>query len=158
MKLIEANKIENVKSKPVPHKQIRRLLKDKVPQKMIELCCDHRGMGLAAPQIGLFQNFFIVRLQGWWQVCFNPKIISISDETIEMNEGCLSYPDLTVQTKRAAAISVQYYGGSKYMKTILNGLDSVVFQHEFDHLQGVTIKTLMDEEKASEATGPTLAI
>lgn len=158
MKLIEASKIENIKSKPVLHKQIGRLLKDKMPQKMIKFCSDHGGMGLAAPQIGLFQNFFIARLQGRWRVCFNPKIISISGETIELNEGCLSYPDLTVQTQRGSIINVQYYNASKYINCMLTSFDAVVFQHEFDHLQGVTIKMLMDTEKASEATGPRLAI
>ncbi len=143
MKLVEPERIENVKSKKVAHKQITSHIKNKLPFKMAEFCKKSGGAGLSAPQIGLMERFFVAHIKGRWGVYFNPQIVLFDNTNIEIEEGCLSYPDLTVRLERSPKITVSYYSGPKPVTETLRGLDSVIFQHEVDHLSGVTISTLL---------------
>ncbi|PIX29250.1 MAG: hypothetical protein COZ64_00620, partial [Candidatus Brennerbacteria bacterium CG_4_8_14_3_um_filter_43_14] len=70
--------------------------------------------------------------------CINPEIVSQSKETEEIEEGCLSLPNITGTSTRKKTITITYlneYG--KKMKTKARGLLSCIFQHELDHLNGV---------------------
>ena len=150
MKLIKSESIEYINSRSLTHKQIIEHLQNKLPHKMVEFCKQNKGVGLAAPQIGLFQNFFIARINEIWSVFFNPVIVHYSDNKIMLEEGCLSYAGLFVTTERSKDIVVQFAQNNSIATKKYSDIDAVIFQHEFDHLNGVTINTLLKEEKAKK--------
>lgn len=107
------------------------------------------GVGIAAPQIGLSRNIFLfVRVDKPNQpveVAINPKIINTPNETICFErDGCLSIPGVSGNSIRFPWIDVEYINeAGEQVKERLEGYSrtdnfvSVIFQHEFDHLQGV---------------------
>ena len=71
-------------------------------------------------------------------VCFNPRIVKSYTEEVEMEEGCLSYPELFLKIKRPDKIVVKYEDEDKKIHKIkLQGLASRVFQHDYDHMEGI---------------------
>lgn len=105
------------------------------------------GLGLAAPQIDIFKQVFIINCPERAMVCINPTLLppsreSFSEDYILSNEGCLSFPDEEIVIFRRKRIEVFIQSGPKQLEQIhlcLNGLEAIVFQHEFDHLNGITI-------------------
>lgn len=106
------------------------------------------GVGIAAPQVGLGRNLFLfMRLDKPGipvEVAINPRITGHPDETVCFeNDGCLSIPEIAGDTKRYPWIDVEYYNEKgELIKERLSGhsregdFTGVVFQHEYDHLQG----------------------
>ena len=99
----------------------------------------HRGVGIAAPQLGIGKQICIIYTP--WdstQVLINPEITAWSEEMIESEEGCLSIPGLYGMVSRHSCIDVKYQNlqGKDCIKT-LTGLAAVVTQHEVDHLNGI---------------------
>ena len=101
----------------------------------------HEGIGISANQIGIWERAFaMVRdlENNEIIVCFNPRIIKSYSEEVEMEEGCLSYPELFLKVKRPDKIIVKYEDENKKTHKIkLEGLASRVFQHEYDHMEGI---------------------
>ena len=101
----------------------------------------HNGIGISANQIGIWERAFaMVRdiENNEVMVCFNPRIIKSYSEEVEMEEGCLSYPELFLKVKRPDKIVVKYEDEDKKThKMKLQGLASRVFQHEYDHMEGI---------------------
>ena len=99
---------------------------------------DNNGIGISANQIGVPARVFAIRGPEFNYVCFNPKIVSHSDETSVLEEGCLSFPGLVVKIKRPEEIRVRFMtpSGGTDTKTF-GGLTARIFQHEMDHLDGV---------------------
>lgn len=97
------------------------------------------GCGLAAPQIGINKQIAIVRIDQRYSVdLVNCKMEKGIDEFLFKNEGCLSFPDLLVDTKRFNEIHI--IDNLVYPhKFIATGLFSVAIQHELDHLNGVLL-------------------
>lgn len=99
------------------------------------------GIGLAANQVGLSKRMFVMDTSNSGdkrQVFINPVI----DNAIlrqEYQEGCLSFPGATVNINRATKITIraQDEKGESFTKE-LQGLDAICFQHELDHLWGIT--------------------
>ena len=74
----------------------------------------------------------------WESNYFNPLIIKTYSEEVEMEEGCLSYPELFLKIKRPDRIVVKYEDvDRKTHKVKLQGVASRVFQHEYDHMEGI---------------------
>lgn len=97
----------------------------------------HGGVGLAANQIGLPYRAFAIAANPIL-VCFNPRIVNVSTEEIELEEGCLTFPGLILKIKRPGAIKVRYtYPNGETVTTQYNGITARIFQHELDHLNGV---------------------
>lgn len=95
------------------------------------------GVGLAAPQIGVPERFFIYDVGEKLNVVINPEIIERSKEKEIGEEGCLSFPEIFDKVSRSISIKVKYFDqhGEEYVKK-LEGYEARVFQHEFDHLNG----------------------
>ena len=100
------------------------------------------GVGLAAPQVGVLKRLIVIDLnreepEGAPLVLFNPKIQSLVGETIE-EEGCLSFPGITADVKRAAkaVVTAQGIDGEPIW---IEGEDLLAraLQHEIDHLNGI---------------------
>lgn len=101
---------------------------------------DLKGIGLAANQLGVSKQIFVMHQK----VVQNPMVISRGKDMCVLVEGCLSFPGRKIRTKRAKVVEVSYV--DRNFKTVyeyLYDLEAVVFQHEYDHLQG---KTMLDRE------------
>ncbi len=112
-----------------------------ISKTLIENMFHHDGVGLSANQIGMdVRAFAMVRDIEYNDVivCFNPRIVTRSDECVWCEEGCLSFPDQFINVQRPDKIIVKYEDEEgKDHKISLSGLASRVFQHEFDHLNGI---------------------
>ena len=94
-------------------------------------------IGLAAPQVGLPYRAFALRTQPGI-VCFNPRIVDVSEETVVLDEVCLSFPALTLPIKRPKKIKVRYAEPNSIIKTAtFDGMTARYFLHELDHLDGM---------------------
>ena len=107
------------------------------------------GAGIAANQVGEPVRVAIVEVEEGnprypykppvpLTVMVNPTFEPLDDETIEVNEGCLSVPDLRGSLRRHLAVRVRYLDreGSEH-EEVKRGLTAGTFQHEVDHLDGV---------------------
>ena len=112
-----------------------------ISKTLIENMFHHEGCGLSANQIGMdIRAFAMIRDIEYNDVivCFNPRIISRSNNCVWCEEGCLSFPDQFINVHRPDKIIVKYEDeDGKDHKITLSGFASRVFQHEFDHLNGI---------------------
>jgi peptide deformylase len=110
--------------------------------RMLELMYRNEGLGLAAQQVGLDYQMIVINFagdalqKGREVVAINPVILDAKGATKD-REGCLSFPDLYQDIRRAKTIRVQAYGldGKPFEMTCAD-LPARVWQHEIDHLQG----------------------
>ena len=111
---------------------------------MIKLMLNERGMGLAANQIGITKRFFAIGHETFdtfqkHAIIWNPQVINASEEKAIDVEGCLSFKDIFVKVERPKVIEVQYETTKGTKETArLDGMESICFQHELDHLDGIT--------------------
>lgn len=105
------------------------------------------AVGLAAPQVNSNLRIFTMNVYGTLTVVINP-IIKKSRGSKPSDEGCLSIPGVKGRVPdRNEIIEVEYYDenfNKKKMK--LNGFSAIVFQHEFDHLNGILYTDRMTKE------------
>ena len=108
---------------------------------LVENMFHYNGVGLSANQIGIQERAFVMISDMETQqttVCFNPRIIKYYKDTDLMEEGCLSYPDLLLPIPRHSRIVVKYEDeNKKILKRKLNGFIARIFQHEYDHMEGI---------------------
>ena len=108
---------------------------------LVENMIHYKGIRISANQIGIWERAFaMIRDLEHNEiiVCFNPRIIKSYNKEVEMEEGCLSYPDVFLKVKRPDKIVVKYEDEDKKThKMKLEGLASRVFQHEYDHMEGI---------------------
>ena len=115
---------------------------------MFETMHNASGIGISAPQIGLPIRLFLIDLTPYHEdnpsipkikkVFINPKIISESGQDVIHNEGCLSIPGVREDISRKSQVKVSYLDDkfNSYNEDI-DGVYARVFQHEYDHLNGV---------------------
>lgn len=95
------------------------------------------GVGLSANQLGVDAKVFVARAQNKFYAVFNPKITKTSKNEAELEEGCLSVPDIFGLVKRPAKITLEGLDkNGKKIKIKAWGLLAQVFQHEVEHLNG----------------------
>ena len=104
---------------------------------LVKTMRDQNGLGLAAPQVNISYRVFAMRSDPN-KVFFNPKIVWKSEETILLEEGCLSYPGLFVKIKRPRHCKVRYTqpNGEVMTETFAN-LSARIILHEYDHIEGI---------------------
>jgi peptide deformylase len=93
------------------------------------------AMGLAAPQIGISKQIFVLS-DG--TVCINPTIVGRSGKITSYAEGCLSVGEQRFDIKRSRDLKIKFldrFGESQMLKP-KNKLISITIQHEMDHLNG----------------------
>lgn len=99
------------------------------------------GIGLAATQVNIHQRIFVMDLSEDRSApeCFiNAKIIDYSGKVIDQ-EGCLSFPGLSIDVPRFESITIQANNSlGKSVELTANGLKARCIQHEMDHLDGIT--------------------
>lgn len=107
---------------------------------MTKTMTDNRGVGISAIQIGVPYRVVCVRGNSGITFAVNPRVVASSDEKTSMKEGCLSFPKLFVSVFRPSECEVEYQDLDGQMRKIAcEGLEARVFQHEIDHLNGLTM-------------------
>ncbi|QQS59747.1 peptide deformylase [Candidatus Peregrinibacteria bacterium] len=97
-----------------------------------------KGIGLAAPQVGVNKRIIIATVGDEVLGMVNPKILSFSAECAVEEEGCLSLPGEFGKVSRAKRVLLQYLDeNGRQQQRELNNLDARVVQHEIDHLNGI---------------------
>ena len=128
---------------------------EKLIANMKETMYNASGVGLAAPQIGKAIRLFLIDaspfaedddlseeertvLKSFNKVFINPKILEEEGEEWIFNEGCLSIPDVREDVSRQPKITIEYQDENFMIHTeTLEGLAARVFQHEYDHIEGI---------------------
>ena len=120
-------------SEDLDRREISRILKENM--------IHYEGVGLSANQIGISERVFVMILHMETEeiiTCFNPRIIKKYKDCGWFEEGCLSFPDEIINVNRPNRIVVKYEDEDKKEHKIkLDGFAARVFQHEFDHLEGI---------------------
>ena len=136
------------KTKDIPINEIKSENTQKIIEKMIKTMRKYNGAGLAANQIYEPIRICIIEVLDNprykhlntipLKVLINPKVIIKKDTaTFNSYEGCLSVPNLRGKVKRYNTINVTYYTkDAKKITEDIKGLESIVYQHEIDHLDG----------------------
>jgi peptide deformylase len=111
-----------------------------IEREMLELMKASNGIGLAGNQVGLLRRVFVMRTTDGREFgCFNPWIMVGDNDLHESEEGCLSFPNLWLKVKRNPKITAAYLDNAGKQCIIeLEGIDARCFQHELDHLDGIT--------------------
>ena len=131
---VKCNRIKQLDSR------LQKLVDD-----MLDTMREVRGVGLAAPQVGVPLRLFVVELPedydspyaGQTIVLYNPEIVRASGEW-EPEEGCLSIPGWVANVKRYEVVTVKGRDRQgKEARFKADGLLGQAFQHEIDHLGGV---------------------
>ncbi len=113
--------------------RIKKLISDLQKTMVVE-----NGCGIAAPQVGAHERVIIIDVGHGPKAYVNPEIIKRSFRTFLFEEGCLSVPGVWGMVKRHRSVKVQAFDeNGKEIQCEASGLESVVFQHEIDHLDGV---------------------
>jgi peptide deformylase len=125
---------------------IRRLV-----EKMTDIMLKNKGIGLAAPQVGVPLRLFIISLDGKKEsvkVYINPTVTPISEKPAtslsSTDEGCLSVPGVFTKIRRYkyCTVTATDLDGNEFTEEA-QGLFARVLQHEYDHIQGITIANRM---------------
>jgi peptide deformylase len=113
-----------------------------VVQRMTELMVEHKGVGLAAPQVGLPLRLFIMSPSGKAEdarAIVNPVISEESGQE-EMEEGCLSLPDIRAKVLRYTHLHLDAQDAAgKKIASIFEEYPARIIQHENDHLNGILL-------------------
>ncbi len=147
-------------SQPVDHEKIQTPEFQEFLDDMLATMHAYGGIGLAAPQIGVLERIAIVALPEEsdryenmesfpMNFYINPEWKILEEEKIGMWEGCLSVPGLRGYVERASKLHVSYFDRNGEAQEIeVEGLPAIVFQHEFDHLDGkLYVDRITDKSK-----------
>jgi len=97
-------------------------------------------LGLAAPQIGINARMFVMFHEGRFMAIINPEIKKRTGAINYKGEMCLSRPDVVVRKGRRKKIRVKYTDeAGDVVERNFSNLNARIFQHEFDHLNGILI-------------------
>ncbi len=123
-------------------------------QDMLDTMYKNDGIGLAACQVGMLKRMIVYDIRYIEEdakkeghILINPKITSRSKAMIEVEEGCLSFPDLYKNVVRHEKVTVEYTDiNGKKKKINAKDIEAVVLQHEIDHLDGIVFLDRYDEQ------------
>ena len=123
-------------------------------QDMLDTMYKNDGIGLAACQVGMLKRMIVYDIRYIEEdakkdghILIEPKITSRSKAMIEVEEGCLSFPDLYKNVVRHEKVTVEYTDiNGKKKKINAKDIEAVVLQHEIDHLDGIVFLDRYDEQ------------
>jgi peptide deformylase len=116
-------------------------------ENMFETMYAARGVGLAAPQIGLSMRLFVIDctpfddedplLKDFKKAFINACVLEETGGEWAFNEGCLSIPDIREDVYRKSTVKLSYYDENwKHHEETFSGMAARVIQHEYDHIEG----------------------
>ena len=123
-------------------------------QDMLDTMYKSDGIGLAACQVGMLKRMIVYDIRYIEEdgkkeghVLINPKITSRSKTMVEVEEGCLSFPDVYKNVLRYEKITVEYTDlDGKKKKINAKDMEAIVLQHEIDHLDGIVFLDRYEEQ------------
>ena len=133
---------------PLGYKTLEDFEKD-----VIHLMIHSQGMGVAANQLGITKRFFAIGHESFDvfkkpAIIYNPVLVSADKENEVAQEGCLSFPGVLLQVERPRTVMVRYQNREQdYLLSRLTGMEARCFQHELDHLDGITFNQRTKKEK-----------
>ncbi len=156
-----------IQTKPVKKINPGLLQTFKEMVKLTKTFTDPEGVGLAATQVGLGEQYFVAKVDGSnrtrkmaepnlkpskesgkFITVINPKITWTSKKTKKYFEGCLSIPNYWGEVQRYLGIKVIYMDETgKIINANLKGVMAWIFQHEIDHLNGILFPDRVLEQK-----------
>lgn len=143
---------EEISENDLKSPEIAKLAKD-----MLKVMYAAEGVGLAAPQVGVNKRLMVYNPSGdskkWLDetILVNPKIVEYSDAKDSATEGCLSFPDMQGDVVRSKWIKVHAVNlQGRPVRKKFTGWEARIFQHEYDHLDGVVYVDRLSEEGRSE--------
>jgi peptide deformylase len=125
-------------------------------ERMKGLMSEARGVGLAAPQLGILRRVLVYQAgeEEQFMALVNPRVVESGEERIADDEGCLSLGAATVivEVERPTTIVVEATSPEgEELRVEAEGLEARVIQHELDHLDGVLIIDRTSPEQRREA-------
>jgi len=124
---------------------------EELEKEMLATMFANGGIGLAAPQVGIKTRVFVMGHALMPEnsfALFNPVIINSSKDLREIEEGCLSFPNIFAKIKRPSWVEVKYETSGREEKIDrFQGYDCVCFLHELDHLDGIVFKDRLSSLK-----------
>lgn len=116
---------------------------------MFKMMKNAGGVGLAAPQVNVSKRLFVMKPSFFakGEAVINPLVNYNSERGQKSStEGCLSIPGKQFKVKRYKDIDVTYYDrNGEFQAKNLTGFKAIVFQHEYDHLNGILISDFFTE-------------
>lgn len=127
---------------PQDYPDLKQLVKN-----MFETMYHADGVGLAAPQVGLSLRLLVIdadvvgddcpECKDFKRAMINPEILERSDDTVTLEEGCLSFPGVHEKVARSKKIRVKYYDEDfQEHEEVIEGFAARIVQHECEHLDG----------------------
>jgi peptide deformylase len=135
----------------------------KLAKEMFLVMYAANGVGLAAPQVGVNKRVMVYNPSGdktkWMEetVFVNPKVTTTSEARSVEEEGCLSFPGMQGKVERPKWIKVEGVSlKGKKLKKKFTGFEARVFQHEYDHLDGVCYIDRLVDDNERDSVSPVL--
>ena len=131
---------------------------DKLISDMQETMINAKGIGISAHQVDKALNLFLVdtfllesvydKVESFKEVFINPSINKLYGEDVEMQEGCLSIPNINETVSRKDKIDITYFNQKFELKSKkFSGIISRIIQHEYDHIKGILFIDKIDDLK-----------
>ena len=134
-------------------KQFKLKDRNELAKIMYDTMTKYGGLGLSCNQVGLPYRMFVMgghpKIEdGKVRYVFNPLVNDVSEETINLKEGCLSFPFLFLMINRPKWVSVKYTDeNNKEIEETLHGMSGRIFQHENEHMNGYIFTDLVSKFK-----------
>ena len=113
---------------------------------MFALMFESKGVGLAAPQVGLKQRILVLNPEGDPEkpelnlALINPRITARTGDKTLYEEGCLSFPGIYAEVERRDGCTVEAVDtAGQPVSRSFSGFESRIVQHEYDHLEGILL-------------------
>jgi peptide deformylase len=118
-------------------------------KQMVDIMLANNGIGLAANQIGLDTQVFVMGDSADNStLCINPTVLQYTSDTTVDVEGCLSFPNIFVKIARPKEILAKFYNERLEECVVkIEGYSAKCYLHEWDHLQGITFKDRVSKLK-----------
>jgi len=115
--------------------------RETLTENLVETMREYKGIGLSAPQCAVMERVFVMYSDINEQkimACYDSHILEYSEKTVLMDEGCLTYPGLWLKVRRPISIKACWEDtkGTKGEYELF-GLEARIFQHEYDHMEGL---------------------
>jgi len=111
---------------------------------MLETMFQSDGIGLAANQVGIAARVFVMGHKDnpdTAQAFFNPEVVANTADSVDMEEGCLSFPGIYVNIKRPTKIKARWQNSQgEFEEGEFDGYNCKCFLHELDHLEGIVFQ------------------
>jgi len=120
-------------------------------KQMLETMYAHEGIGLSANQVGKRIRMFVMgnpKEPDKGFALFNPMVVAHTDDIMDLDEGCLSFPGIYVKIKRPSKIKARWQNSSgEWEESEFSNYDCKCFLHELDHLEGIVYKNRVSDIK-----------